>query len=422
MPGSPAPLPRFRLYTRSNSYLSMLQDLLADRVNRGGDVEAFEEKLRLRFGVSHAVCTSMARVGIYLAFRATIEPGRKVILSPYTIADVVNMLLAAGGVPVFADIERRTCNLDPAGVEKLIDSETAAVLVTHLHGLAAPAARLRKICDTRGIVLVEDAAQAFGARENGVPVGAIGHAGIVSFGMYKNINAWYGGAVLTNDSTIAQKVQGIRAGWGYQSPAILLKRMAKGLASDIATFPPLFKLLTYRIFRYGFLNDIEWINRRVQTELDVRRRDSIPAHYLARMTPFQARLALPQLDRIDRETDARIERARAYHAALDGTGGLLLPPPPRDRSHIYTYYPVQCEDRQGLLRWLMQNNRDAAAQHLKNCADLPGFSAFYRDCPNARETAAQVVLLPTYPRYSMADVQRTAEAVRSFFKNNPERG
>ncbi|MCZ6736268.1 MAG: hypothetical protein O7C65_10825, partial [Planctomycetota bacterium] len=79
------------------------------------------------------------------------------------------------------------------------------------------------------------------------------------------------------------------------------------------------------------------------------------------------------------------------------------------------YFPIQCSNRQRLLAWLMHQKRDVAAQHLRNCADLPGFSPFYRDCPQARKTADQVVLLPTYPRYPMSEVEKNIDAIRSYF-------
>ena len=82
---------------------------------------------------------------------------------------------------------------------------------------------------------------------------------------------------------------------------------------------------------------------------------------------------------------------------------------------MYSYYPIQYPDRDALLRHLMVEGCDLAAQHLKNCADLPCFEAFARDCPNARATAAETILLPTYPRYSRRDVLRNVRAIRSFF-------
>ena len=409
-----APQPRYRIYTQLNSYASMLRDIVFGRVCKGPDVEIFEEALCDKFKIPNAVCVPMARVGIYLTLKHLIKPGQSVIMSPYTVSDIVNMVICAGGVPVFADTEQHSCNIDPNEVVRLMDSNTGAVLITHLHGIAAPTYDILAICRKRGVPLVEDAAQAFGATENGKRLGTIGDAGIYSLGMYKNINTWYGGAVVSDNKELIDKIKSELNQYQYQSTLFILKRMLKGFSIDIATFPTMFKSFTYWIFRYGHLHDIEWINRKVRIELDTSRKDTMPPHYLCRLTPFQARLGLSQLDQIDSDNEIRNRNAALYREGLRDIPELVLPPKENGSSYIYTYFPVQYEDRDNLIRWLMLHKRDVAPQHLRNCADIPSFSAFYRDCPTARKTANTVVLLPTYPRYSVSDVEKNIDVIRSY--------
>jgi dTDP-4-amino-4,6-dideoxygalactose transaminase len=355
-----------------------------------------------------------ARVGIHLALKATIKPGDNVVMSPYTIADVVNMVISAGGRPVFADIARETCNIDPDEVERLVDDTTGAVLITHLHGLAADAEKIAEICRSKGVPLIEDAAQAFGARLSGRRVGTIGDVGIFSFGTYKNISAWYGGLVVTENDKIAEYIHSAIQSFEYQTAGFLQKKIRFGAITDVLTSPAVFSLATFWIFRFGALKDIEWINRFVRTELDTSRYDDFPDRYCQRFTPFQARLVLSQLDSVDADSRIRVEAARIYHEALSGREDLILPPFRDDLSHIYTYYAIQYDEPDELLKWLMYRNRDVGAQHLKNCAELESFAEFERDCPNARATARSVVLLPTYPRYGIKEVAKTADAVIEF--------
>ncbi len=411
-----APSARYRIYTTPKSYSWALRDMLFGKVNKGEDVAAFEARLREYLGAPHVVCVPMARMGIYYALKGLISPGQRVIMSPYTIADVVNVVLSAGGKPVFADIERQTCNIDPCEVERLIDDDTGAVLITHLHGLAAPANDIQQICRRHNVPMLEDTAQAFGAMEHGKKLGTIGEAGIYSFGMYKNLNVWYGGAVVSDNKGLIERIRAEVASCEYQSTGYILKRIKQGLLTDVVTFPAIFKTLTYRIFRFGVLQDVEWINRKVRTELDTSRRDELPDDYRKRFTPLQARMALAQVDHIDTDNETRIRNAGAYTRGLEGIDGLMLPPSRADSSHIFSYYPIQYDDRDSLIRHLMLHRRDVAEQHLKNCADLSGFSEFYRDCPQARQTASKVILLPTYPRYSVIDIERNIEALRAYFQ------
>src|SRR5712692_2847005 len=131
---------------------------------RGQDVAHLERAAAAWLGARHAIAMPMARVGIYCVVKALIRPGQNVVMSPYTIADVVNMVVCAGGVPVFADVEPNTCNVDATEVERLIDADTGLVLVTHFYGLACDIERIACVCRDRAVALVEDSAQAFGAR------------------------------------------------------------------------------------------------------------------------------------------------------------------------------------------------------------------------------------------------------------------
>jgi perosamine synthetase len=153
----------------------------------------------------------------------------------------------------------------------------------------------------------------------------------------------------------------------------------------------------------------------VQTEDDPVPRTEVPEVYKRRITPMQARLIDAQLDRVDEETGARIARARRYGKGLAGLQQVMMPPLREDYSHIYLSYPVQVLDRWDLVRFMMRHGRDVSVQHITNTAELSCFSEFRRDCHNARKTAEQVVLLPTYPRYSMAEVDKTIAALRTYF-------
>ncbi|MFC1524209.1 DegT/DnrJ/EryC1/StrS family aminotransferase [Thermodesulfobacteriota bacterium] len=409
------PHPRFRIYTSPATYLSAFRDLLTGGVNQGDDCEQLESLISQRFDVTYCHCTPQARVGIYLAIKALVPPGKKVILSPYTIADVINMVICAGAIPVFADIDSRTCNIDPENIETLIDEDTAAVMITHLHGLACPIDRIAELCKKHGLPLIEDAAQAFGATYKGRKLGTFGEVGIYSLGMYKNLIAFFGGMVVTNNQAIHETIKGELATWPITETGRLAKKIISGLATDIATSPPLFQLLVFHIFRFGHLHQIRAINKHVETELDLTRKDVIPELYLRRLSPMQARLALAKLDNIEQDSARRIHAASLYHEGLKDIDEIGLPPLATDGSHIYTYYPIQVPDRRKLVKWMMWQYRDIGVQHLKNCADLPGFKAYYHDCPRARQTADQVVLLPSYPRYSEDQVKRNIKSIRGFF-------
>jgi dTDP-4-amino-4,6-dideoxygalactose transaminase len=396
-------------------YGQALAELASGASTRGDDVERLEHIGAARVGTAHAVAAPMARVGIHLLVKALIRPGQKVVMSPYTIADVVNMVVAAGGVPVFADVGPNTCNIDAAEVERLIDAETGAVLATHFYGLACDIERIAAACERRGVPLIEDCAQAFGTRVSGRPVGTFGTAAVFSFGLYKNVTSFLGGLVTTSDRALADRLAAEVDTFPAQRTFPLLSKIVKGVMADIVTFPPAFKTFFFWVLRYAYLHDIGAVNNQLKIDVNPRLVRDIPRSYRTRMSPLQARLILPQLERVERDTEKRIAAARVYDEQLRDLPELTLPPLRTDGSHLYTYYPVQYRDRDRLVRYLSRHRRDVQVSHHRNCAALPCFAEWQRACPNAERTSRQLIYLPTYPSYGLEEVRKTADAIRRFF-------
>lgn len=369
-----------------------------------------------RFGVAHAVAVPQCRVGLFCAIQALIKPGQKVILSPYTIADVVNMIVAAGGVPTFADIDRASCNISAASVEKLIGPEVGLVLVTHFYGQIADIDEISAIAAKHSVPVIEDAAQCLGGKHNGRFAGTLGKAGVLSFGLYKNVNAFYGGMVLTDDAELAASIRQKRDGWPVISPKQLGAKAASGFMTDLVTWPPVFKTFSFRFFRWAFLNDVERINNKLKIDVSPVLTRTIPQSYLVQLSPLQARMIREQLDHVAEHQEHRLAAAKLYHEGLRDLDQLILAPIRTDGSHIYWYYPIQYKDRRALVAYAMENGRDVTMSYHRNCAALECFSDFAADCPNAAATADQLIYLPTYPRYSHDEIRRNVDVIRRFFR------
>jgi dTDP-4-amino-4,6-dideoxygalactose transaminase len=378
-----------------------------------------EQSLESLFPGHHAVAMPMARVGIYLTLKALIRPGQKVILSPYTISDVVNMVLCAGGVPLFADVERGgTCNIDPNIVADLLRQEhdVGAVLVTHFYGLMCDVDAIVSMCADRGIPVIEDAAQAFSAKTEGRLAGTIGTAGVFSFGLLKNVTSFVGGAVITRDATLAESLRREVAEFSVFPAQKLLKKMASGLAFDTATQPLVFGSAVYWLFRYAYLHDLKFFNNKLDTDANPVAYDAFPERYRHRISGVQADLACEQMSRIDQNTAARVARAKVYEEGLADLQPIARPPFRDDGSHIYLYYPIQYEERDALALAMTRAGRDVQISHHRNCANLPCFAAYARDCPNAERAANTVIYLPSYPTYGLDQVQANVDAIRGFLR------
>lgn len=414
-----APQPRFRIYTTPVSYLSLLPGRQLVSPIRKDAVEVFESSLRRSLDSHYSVAMPTARTAIYSVIKQVIEPGQKVILSPLTIVDVINMVILAGGVPVFCDLEENTCNMDASKIEALIEENTAAIMVTHLHGLACEMDTIMALCKKHSLTLIEDAAQAFGTRYNGKPVGTFGKAGIFSFGLYKNINSFNGGMVVTDDGDLATALRRAREQWPTVSRKAIIKRALFGLATDLATYPLLFKNFTYWVFRFMYLHKLRALDKFVKVDVEPKAKEKLPPTYLRQLSPLQATLADSQIDRVQPNNEARIRTAHLYDDGLKDIAQIIRPPRRDDGSHTYTYYAIRVPDREALMRFSYLNRRDLVLAHYHNNAHLKCFEKYNSDCPIAQATSQQLVYLPTYPRYPEAEARKNIEMLRKFYLESP---
>jgi dTDP-4-amino-4,6-dideoxygalactose transaminase len=411
------PQPRFRFYGTPKNYLAVAAAILTGQIGReSDDLDHAERRVCEWLGAQHALALPQARVGIYLALRCLIRPRQAVILSPYTFFEVVNMVVCAGGRPVFADIELDTCNIDARQVEHLIDNDTGAVIATHLHGLACDIKMISEVCRAKGVALIEDAAHCFGGRMNGRHVGTFGDVGIFSFSLKKNVNAFYGGMAITSNKDLRDRMAEKVTKFPTEYTGRLLRRAGKCLLGDIMTTPPLFQLFTFPLFRFDFLRNGGKVAKLLQKKSQPVLCREFPEHYKRRMTSLQARLVVRQIGDVEQHIKVRLDHARVYHRGLSGLPEVSLPPLREDGSHIYLAFPIRVSERQNLVRYMMEKGRDVEEHGFPNAADLPCFSDYARECPNSRTVAAHVVLLPTYPGYGKGEVDKNIATIHSYFR------
>ena len=177
----------------------------------GKEVRAFEKQAADYFGVKHAVVVNSWTSGLIAAIGAVgIEPGDEVITSPWTMAATSTAILHFNGIPIFADIDPDTFNIDPSSVEKLITPRTRAVMAVDIFGQSADMKRLRKICDKHNLKLLCDTAQAPGAKYYDEFAGTLADIGGFSLNYHKHIHCGEGGILVTNNDKYAKRLQLIR--------------------------------------------------------------------------------------------------------------------------------------------------------------------------------------------------------------------
>jgi dTDP-4-amino-4,6-dideoxygalactose transaminase len=175
-------------------------------VTKGRHLAEFEQSIALHLGVKNAIAVSSCTLGLMLTYRGLGLIG-DVVVPSFTFMASVSSLVWAGLTPVFADVEFRTTNIDPAAVEAAITPRTSAILAVHNFGNPANIDELSVIANRHGLNLIFDAAHGFGALYQGVPVGPQGDAHVYSLSPTKLLIAGEGGIVATNDDSLAEKIR-----------------------------------------------------------------------------------------------------------------------------------------------------------------------------------------------------------------------
>jgi len=328
----------------------------------GPEVDAFEARFAALMGAGHAAGVGTGTDAIALILRALgIGAGDEVITTPLSAAYSALAIIMTGARPVFADIDRERLTLDPDAVARAIGPRTRAILPVHLYGQAADMTTLERIASRHNLALVEDCCQAHLATAGGRMVGTIGAAGAFSFYPTKNLGALGdGGAVVTNDRALADRV----------------KRLRNGGQTD----------------RYHHVEP--GINSRL---------DEIQAAILSARLPF-----------LRKWTTRRRSLAARYRATLAGSPVDL--PPELDAGHVYHLFVILARDgaaRGDLQARLAADGIETLIHYPVPMPHQPAFAAGDpAECPIASSVCERILSLPLHPAMSDADVDAVSAAVK----------
>jgi perosamine synthetase len=193
------PVPLSGPYVDERDEELVLDVLRSGRLSLGPTIDRFEELFAEKVGAPYAAAVSSGTAGLHLlCISAGIEPGDEVITSPYSFAASANCFVYEGGVPVFADIDPRTLNMDPAAVEAAVTPRTKAIVAVDIYGYPCELDPLREIASKQGLAFIQDSCEALGARYNGAWLGSHGPPAVFAFYPNKQMTTGEGGMVTTH--------------------------------------------------------------------------------------------------------------------------------------------------------------------------------------------------------------------------------
>ena len=334
---------------------------------QGEKVKLFEEKFAEYIGVQHAVAVANGTVALDVALKTLgLGSGDEVVTSAFSFIASSNCVLYQGAKPVFADIDRRSFNVDPVYAAEKITAKTKAVIPVHLFGQPADMDVLNEIAKDNGIAVVEDAAQSHGAEYKGRKTGNLGDIGCFSFYATKNMTTCEGGMITTNNSKLAKSARLLRD--------------------------------------HG------------QTE----KYHHIVLGYNYRMTEALAAVGLVQLRKLDRLNKRRNENAGLLTRGIEKIPGLTPPHVNDDVRHVFYQYVIRVEEdypieRNKLAEHLRERGIGVAVHYPTPIYKQPLYKepgCEKKICPVAEEACQRVLSLPVHPSVTEEDIGYILDVLR----------
>lgn len=342
----------------------------------GPHVEEFEKKLSEYIGTRNCVVFNSGTSALHSILLACgIGKGDEVIVPSFTFIATANAPLFVGARPVFADIENKTHGLNPEDVKEKITKKTKAIIPVHYGGCPCLIRELKEIVEDNDLVLIDDAAEAFGARIGGQKVGTFGDASVFSFCSNKVITTGEGGAVVTKSKEVHERLKLIRSHGRLES-------------ADYFTSP---EYMDYVDLGYNF-----------------------------RMSNITAALGIAQLKKADKIIKMRRKNAEYLTKKLSAIGGVIPPSAPKGYFHVYQMYTIR----------LKQGSRDELSKQLAGKGIMTKVffnpvhqSTFYRTklgfetrLPVTETISNQVLTLPMYPGMTKKEIDFITGEIQYFFE------
>jgi perosamine synthetase len=363
-------IPLSRPFLDESEARAVLDVLRSRHLSLGPVIPRFEGMFAERVGAPYAAAVSSGTAGLHLACRiAGIGPGDEVITSPYSFVASANCFIYEGATPVFADIDARTFNLDPAAAAAAVTPKTRAIMTVDIFGYPSELDELRAIADEHGLAFIEDSCEALGAEYKGRPIGSHGHLAVFAFYPNKQMTTGEGGIVTTGS---AEELE------------LLVSLRNQGRADTDGWLDH---------SRFGF-------------------------NY--RLSDVHAAIGVAQLEKLDEMLALRTEAAERYARLLEGVDGVsTLLPDDLDHRRSWFVFVVKLAsgvDRDHVIRALedqgIQSRPYLPCIHLqKYMRERYGFHEWM--FPVAEETSRKTLALPFWSGIELDDQERVVDALRS---------
>lgn len=389
-------IPRKNIVSYKGEFLDLIKVIFSGKILKGDKIGVFQKKFSEYLGAKNVFFVSSGRFGLELILRSIgIKEGDEVILPAYTFHAVPRVLIGMGIKPVFVDVERNYSNIDASLIKKKITKNTKAVIATHIFGVPCDITRIKRICNEKGLFLIEDCAQALGASVKGKKVGNYGDASFFSFESVKPLNTYGGGGIITNDTKIAKRLKSFLKNIKYPKKTRLLKKIITCYIEKAIMSRIIFSFFVYPFLLLGL--DVSKLYKSLKKSTKVLGN---------RYTNIQATIGFRKLDIIDKIINSNRDHIRLLSNKL------------KDKrfdekvinSSVFYEYVINARNGRKLSRSLLFKGIDTEMGMVSNCVSMFNYKGEYPVTESSEKGNLQI---PAHHNLSRKEVAYIADCLRS---------
>ena len=373
-------------------------------------IKKLKKKFFILFGYRNLIPLSMGRMGCYFAVKYCVtEKKKKILICPFTIFDMINMIKLGGGIPVFIDSKKYSPHPTYEEIKSNITSDTAAIILTNYHNTNSEHKKIYKLCKLKKIKIIEDNAISIGNKRNSF----YPDFAIFSFGLFKFISSFNGGGIYVKSKKISLQIENEINKWQHISRLDLFPVFLKGMKFKILTQIKIFNYFTFPIFKFGFLNNINFIKQMAKNDPNPFLRKKFSNNMKKKLSIFQLKEIIRQIPRVKKNRKVRLKNTNIFINKLKKNLKQNITRSIRYKYDCFLNFPLLI-DKDNFYNDLMRNNIDASKYYYRNCASINFFKKYARKrLINLERYVDKIIILPTYPSLSKKYINTIIKYINS---------
>lgn len=351
-----------------------------------------------------------SRWGLVLLLKAlNLENNSEIIIPAYTYFAVPSAVVRAGCIPVFVDIEKNGINIDANTIESAITKNTKVIIATHLCGLPCDLTKIKELAEKHNLIIIEDCAQAFGAKYNGNFVGQFSKASYYSFSITKNLTMLRGGIIATDDEFIASKIKIETDKMLHFTRMQMLKDFLKAIIMKSATSKIItpFTCMFFYLFSLAKIDIAKMIFKEKKILLDN------PCPKYGKLNHIQKKLAERQLKNFDDSCNIKQKNGELFYQLLQNIKDIETPKFLNNCKNIFSGMPIFIKNKETARIKLLTKGIDTSTGFVQNCAEINEFKKYVRlDYPNASRAEKELLYFISSDSIKIQDIEHITDILK----------